>query len=99
MIIIAEAVDEISEGEEAEEENAVVSVMFVDIDDFRKVNDGFGLIVGDELIQVFGQFLNDFRSDNVMVSHFNSDLYCMAIYDPCGNRGVEQPCAREIRSR
>ena len=79
-------------------ENCTVSVMFVDIDDFRKVNDGFGLIVGDELIQVFGQFLNDFRSDNVMVSHFNSDLYCMAIYDPCGNRSVER-IYQNIRER
>lgn len=79
-------------------ENCTVSVMFVDIDDFRKVNDGFGLIVGDELIQVFGQFLNDFRSDNVMVSHFNSDLYCMAIYDPCGNRSVER-IYQSIRER
>lgn len=79
-------------------ENCTVSVMFVDIDDFRKVNDGFGLIVGDELIQIFGQFLNDFRSDNVMVSHFNSDLYCMAIYDPCGNRSVER-IYQSIRER
>lgn len=79
-------------------ENCTVSVMFVDIDDFRKVNDGFGLIVGDELIQVFGQFLSDFRSDNVMVSHFNSDLYCMAIYDPCGNRSVER-IYQSIRER
>ncbi len=79
-------------------ENATVSVMFVDIDDFRKVNDGLGLIVGDELVQVFGQFLGEFRGDHVMVSHFNSDLYCMAIYDPCGNRSVER-IYQNIRER
>lgn len=73
----------------AEEENAIVSVMFVDIDDFRKINDGLGIIVGDEVVQQFGQFLSEFKSDHVVVSHFNADIYCIAIYDPCGNRSVE----------
>lgn len=73
----------------AEDENSIVAVMFVDIDDFRKINDGLGLIVGDELVQQFGQFLGTFKSDNVVVSHFNSDIYCIAINEPCGNRSVE----------
>ncbi len=73
----------------AEDEKAIISVMFVDIDDFRKINDGFGIIVGDEIVQQFGQFLSEFKSDNVVVSHFNADIYCIAIYDPCGDRSVE----------
>lgn len=73
----------------AEDENAVVAVMFVDIDDFRKINDGLGIIVGDEVVQQFGQFLSEFNSENVVVSHFNADIYCIAIYEPCGNRSVE----------
>lgn len=73
----------------AEEENAIVSVMFVDIDDFRKINDGLGIIVGDEVVQQFGQLLSELKSDHIVVSHFNADIYCIAIYDPCGNRSVE----------
>ncbi len=73
----------------AEDEKAVISVMFVDIDDFRKINDGFGIIVGDEIVQQFGQFLSEFKDDNIVVSHFNADIYCIAIYDPCGDRSVE----------
>lgn len=73
----------------AEDENTIVSVMFVDIDDFRKINDGLGIIVGDEVVQQFGQFLSEFKSEQVVVSHFNADIYCIAIYDPCGNRSVE----------
>ena len=82
----------------ASEEKAVVSVMFIDIDDFKRINDGKGIIVGDELVQVFGQFLGDFSSDYVNVSHFNSDIYCISIYDPCGSRSVET-IARNIRER
>jgi len=73
----------------AQTERSVIAVLFIDIDDFRKINDGMGLIVGDELVQVFGQILSTFSNDNVIVSHFNSDMYCMAIYDPCGMRSVE----------
>ncbi|MBD5547393.1 MAG: GGDEF domain-containing protein [Lachnospiraceae bacterium] len=73
----------------AEEENSIVAVMFVDIDDFRKINDGMGLIVGDEVVQQFGQFLSGFQSENILVSHFNADIYCIAIYNPSGNRSVE----------
>lgn len=73
----------------AEEENSVVAVMFVDIDDFRKINDGLGIIVGDEIVQQFGQLLGEFKSDKVVVSHFNADIYCIAVYDPCGDRSVE----------
>lgn len=73
----------------AEAEKTVVSVMFIDIDNFRRINDGFGIIVGDELVQQFGQFLSDLKDSNVVVSHFNSDIYCIAIYDPCGTRSIE----------
>ena len=73
----------------AGERNETVAVMFLDLDDFRRINDGLGLVSGDELVQSFGQFLHDFISDNVIVSHFNSDIYCIGIYDPCGARSVE----------
>lgn len=73
----------------AEEEHRIVSVMFIDIDDFRKINDGMGLLVGDEVVQQYGQFLGSFSGDKVVVCHMTSDIYCMAIYDPCGDRSVE----------
>lgn len=72
----------------AEEKNAIVTVMFIDIDDFRKINDGMGLIVGDEVVQQFGQFLASYQGENVLVSHFNADIYCIAIYNPGGSRSA-----------
>lgn len=82
----------------AEEENAIISVMFVDMDDFRRINDGMGILIGDELVQQMGQFLNTFSEENVIVCHINSDIYCIAIYDPCGTRSVEH-IHRAIRER
>lgn len=73
----------------ARKENAVVSVMLIDIDEFRKINEGLGIIVGDELVQQFGGVLKELSGENILVCHMNSDVYCMAIYDPAGSRSVE----------
>lgn len=75
--------------EKAKIENSVVSVMFIDMDDFRKINDSLGILVGDELVQQFGHFLKELSDENIIVCHMNSDIYCIAIYDPCGQRSVE----------
>lgn len=72
----------------AEKESKKVAVMFMDFDDFRRVNDGMGIIAGDELVQLFGQYLVGLISSNVVISHFSTDIYCIAIYDPCGARSV-----------
>lgn len=66
-----------------------VSVLVIDIDDFKKVNDGLGIVVGDELVQQFGCMLNEFSDNQVIVCHLSSDVYCMAIYDPVGSHSVE----------
>lgn len=73
----------------AQDNNTSAAVMFVDIDDFRKINDGMGIIIGDEVVQQFGQYLDTFNGNDVVVSHFNSDIYCIGIYEPCGTRSVE----------
>lgn len=73
----------------AEEENETVAVMFLDFDDFRRINDGMGIIAGDELVQLFGQYLSDLIGDNIIISHFNSDIFCIGVYGPCGARSVE----------
>lgn len=73
----------------AETENCKVAVMFLDIDDFRRVNDGIGIIAGDDLVQLFGQYLTNLMNSNVIISHFSTDIYCIGIYDPCGARSVE----------
>jgi len=73
----------------AQDKHAVVSVLFMDVDDFRKVNDGMGILEGDDVVQQIGLFLKDLMDDNVIISHFNSDIFCIGIYDPVGKRSVE----------
>ena len=73
----------------AKENSSLISVLFIDIDEFRKINDGMGIIIGDEVVQLLGQMLREFTSNQIIISHFNSDIFCVAIYDPCGIRSVE----------
>lgn len=72
----------------AQEEQEIVSVLLIDIDDFRKVNDGLGIIVGDELVQQLGSFLKEMSGEDIITCHLNSDVYCMAIYGPRGQKSV-----------
>ena len=75
----------------ASEHNSVVSVMLLDIDEFRKVNDGLGLIVGDELVQQLGLYIRELcdKDENIIACHLHSDVFCIAINEPSGNRSVE----------
>lgn len=82
----------------AEESHSVVSVMNIDIDEFNKVNDRLGIVLGDELVQQFGMFLKEFCQDNVIACHLHSDVFSMAIYDPTGTRTTEH-IYKEIRKR
>lgn len=58
----------------AQEENETAAVMFVDLDDFRKINGGMGIIIGDEVVQAVGQFLFELMNNNIHIAHFNSDV-------------------------
>lgn len=73
----------------AESEQESVEIMFVDIDDFKKINDSIGLLFGDELVQEFGQYLKGFNSDKVIVGRFGSDVFVVAVYNPCGQRSCD----------
>lgn len=73
----------------AREEMRVVSIMCINIDDFKRYNEGFGMIIGDDILQGFGLFLKRFQKENVLVSHANADEFYIAIYDPYGTDCVE----------
>jgi len=73
----------------AGENNGIVSVLIIDIDDFRKINDGLGIVAGDEVVQQFGGFLKELCNNNIIACHLSSDIFCMAIYEPTGSCSVE----------
>lgn len=73
--------------------NGIISIMLIDIDEFRKVNDGIGILVGDELVQQFGMFLKSLcdKSSHLFGSHLHTDVFCLAIVNP-----TESLCTQTI---
>ena len=68
--------------ERAKKENARVCLSMVDINGFKRINDSMGLVAGDELIQLFGQFLTAFNNKKTTVGRFGTDVFVFSIYDP-----------------
>lgn len=75
--------------ERAESEHTSVSVVILDIDSFKQINDSIGLVLGDELIQDVGQYLMSFNNEHVLAGRFGTDVFVLSIYDPCGENTVE----------
>ncbi len=73
----------------AQDEYTKVSVLCLKLDRFRKTNEAFGLLAGDELLQGFGLFLKDLSCEDVIVSHFYEDIYYIALYNPYGTNSVD----------
>lgn len=73
----------------AQDEKNVVTVIFIDMDDFRRITDSMGIVFGDEIVQIFGKYLSSLCTDDVIASHFNSDIFCMAIYNPYSAKSIE----------
>jgi len=75
-----------------------VDVMIIDIDDFKNINDGQGIVVGDEMVQQFGSFIKELCGDGIIASHLHSDVYGIAIYD-CGEKDCVESIHKAIRER
>lgn len=82
----------------ASENGTVISVMIIDIDDFKNINDGQGIVIGDELVQQFGCFLKELCGDNSIACHLHSDVYCVAVYAPNEHVSI-QSIYQAIRER
>ena len=83
---------------DAKDNGDKVALITIDIDDFKKVNDGLGMIIGDEYLQQFGSYLKEFQDDRVLVSHLSNDIFALGIYNPYGDYAVDSFINR-IRKR
>ncbi len=72
----------------AQKKHDIVSVLMIDIDDFHKINDGMGMVIGDEVVQKVGSFLESILGENTILCHLDSDVYCIALYAPAGENSI-----------
>ncbi len=82
----------------AEEENVVVSLLSLQVSGLRQQKEGLELLAGEEGLEQFGQYLSSLQGENVLTAYLNTDVFGIAIYDPRGNRTVENICG-QIKER
>lgn len=70
------------------------AVFFMDLDNFKRYNDTFGHMAGDDLLRETGQKLNSlFRKDDV-IGRFGGDEFC--VFMTSAPRGVVEKKAQEM---
>jgi diguanylate cyclase (GGDEF)-like protein len=71
----------ISEAERMLAEGAIVNVVLIDIDDFKRVNDTYGHLAGDEVLRRVGTALQSSTRPDDVVARFGGDEFIVAVPD------------------
>ncbi|WP_189571217.1 putative bifunctional diguanylate cyclase/phosphodiesterase [Marinobacter zhanjiangensis] len=71
-----------------------VAVMFIDLDDFKTINESYGHQLGDRLLQVAGQRILQCLSDGDQLGRFGGDEFVVLMPRITGQQQVEQLATR-----
>jgi len=63
-----------------------ISVMFVDLDNFKQINDTFGHAFGDKLLIEFSRVIKDIMPDSVIISRFGGDEFVLLFSELSENK-------------
>jgi diguanylate cyclase (GGDEF)-like protein len=67
-----------------------LAVMFVDLDDFKKINDAYGHNSGDKLLQKLSMEFNDLAANEATVSRFGGDEFIFSFPNMASIRDIER---------
>ncbi|SKC70807.1 sensor domain-containing protein [Maledivibacter halophilus] len=66
---------EILKREKNEEYNKGLAIFFLDIDDFKEINDTLGHLIGDEILKKYAGRLSECISENDLIARFGGDEF------------------------
>ena len=81
----------------AKREKKPLSILFVDLDKFKPINDVYGHQVGDEVLKMVAARLERFTRSNDMVSRFGGDEFVISAYD-CSKQDAKAFAERLIKA-
>lgn len=73
---------------EAQPKNQAVAVFFLDLDDFKSINDAFGHEKGDALLQAVAERLSNQVQGNELVARIGGDEFAFIFGDWASTKGV-----------
>jgi polar amino acid transport system substrate-binding protein len=80
----------------AEKNKTKVAVLFMDLDNFKNVNDSLGHKSGDELLKKIGNIISKFVNEDIIAARLGGDEFVLIIKDVEGNDKVTDICSRII---
>jgi len=66
---------------EAEEKNKIFALLFLDLDNFKEINDQYGHLVGDRLLRALSQRLRNTIRESDIASRFGGDEFVILLKD------------------
>ncbi|ERI93782.1 diguanylate cyclase domain protein [Clostridiales bacterium oral taxon 876 str. F0540] len=73
---------------ESEQNNLRGAVLFLDLDNFKSVNDTHGHSAGDEILKGVADILKTFENDNTVISRFGGDEFVIMVHNIQSNEQV-----------
>jgi diguanylate cyclase len=79
-----------------EHRNRPAAVLFVDLDNFKDVNDGFGHEAGDQLLRAITARLRGAARDGDMIARLGGDEFAVLLHDIPDQRAAEDTAVRYL---
>ena len=83
---------------ESSRNNLRGAVFFLDLDNFKTVNDTFGHSTGDNLLKDVAEILKSFRSENIIVARFGGDEFVIIVHDVKDDEYVIELASNIVRA-
>ena len=82
---------------DAKRRNQRIAVMFIDLDDFKRINDSFGHDVGNDVLKQVGRILQASIRDNDIVARLSGDEFAIVLSDVRNDQNVLALAQRVVR--
>ncbi|MDW6001292.1 EAL domain-containing protein [Vibrio mangrovi] len=82
----------------ADREGTSFAVLFIDVDDFKKVNDTLGHSIGDELLLAISKRLKAFLNPSMLISRFGGDEFIVLSDDYREKISIGMICQRLLQT-
>ena len=65
----------------AMKDHKTLSLAILDIDDFKKVNDTYGHVKGDQVLVRLSELMKSYQSDSILLARYGGEEFCILFYD------------------